>query len=159
MSKRGGLSIGEIAAQRSKEARDLAARDAEVASLKSALERAEGREYAALQQLDEESADKRALRARLEEAERLINGVLDGADGEEVAFDRWSRRARAFLAGGATPQAAARDACEECHGAKGGTPGNENVVDGRVLCDYCHIAIPRAATPQPDPAELHRGKL
>lgn len=36
----------------------------------------------------------------------------------------------------------ARDACEICHGAKGGEPGNENIVpiDGKetVMCDYCH---------------------
>lgn len=31
-----------------------------------------------------------------------------------------------------------KDACEKCHGEKGGTPGNENIVKGRVLCDYCH---------------------
>jgi hypothetical protein len=30
-----------------------------------------------------------------------------------------------------------RDECEECKGESGGVPGNENVVDGRVLCDYC----------------------
>ncbi len=36
---------------------------------------------------------------------------------------------------GKTP---ARDACESCHGARGGVPGNENIVGGRVLCDYCH---------------------
>ncbi len=30
-----------------------------------------------------------------------------------------------------------RDKCEKCHGEKGGTPGNENIVNGRVLCDYC----------------------
>jgi hypothetical protein len=30
------------------------------------------------------------------------------------------------------------DGCEICHGAKGGVPGNENIVDGKVMCDYCH---------------------
>jgi hypothetical protein len=30
-----------------------------------------------------------------------------------------------------------KDVCEKCHGEKGGTPGNENIVNGRVLCDYC----------------------
>jgi hypothetical protein len=33
------------------------------------------------------------------------------------------------------------DACQVCHGAKGGVPGNENIVtvDGKkvVMCDYC----------------------
>lgn len=32
-----------------------------------------------------------------------------------------------------------RDACEECRGAKGGVPGNENIVNGRTLCDYCSV--------------------
>lgn len=29
------------------------------------------------------------------------------------------------------------DNCENCHGEKGGVPGNENVVNGKVLCDHC----------------------
>jgi hypothetical protein len=31
------------------------------------------------------------------------------------------------------------DNCEVCGGAKGGVRGNENVVDGVVICDYCHV--------------------
>lgn len=31
-----------------------------------------------------------------------------------------------------------RDACEICRGAKGGVPGNENVIKGKRVCDYCH---------------------
>ncbi|AXQ68451.1 hypothetical protein HOT99_gp166 [Caulobacter phage CcrBL10] len=34
-----------------------------------------------------------------------------------------------------------RDGCEVCNGARGGVPGNENVVDGKVVCDYCHVDI------------------
>lgn len=30
-----------------------------------------------------------------------------------------------------------RDLCEMCQGDRGGVWGNENVVDGRVLCDGC----------------------
>ena len=30
------------------------------------------------------------------------------------------------------------DSCEICKGVKGGTPGNENVIDGVTVCDYCH---------------------
>jgi hypothetical protein len=37
----------------------------------------------------------------------------------------------------AAPQ---RDNCELCHGTRGGVPGNENRVDGKVICDYCHAA-------------------
>lgn len=35
------------------------------------------------------------------------------------------------------------DGCQVCRGAKGGAPGNENVRDGVVVCDYCDVAIPR----------------
>lgn len=30
-----------------------------------------------------------------------------------------------------------RDKCQACRGERGGVPGNENLVDGRTLCDYC----------------------
>lgn len=30
------------------------------------------------------------------------------------------------------------DRCEVCHGARGGVRGNENRVDGKIMCDYCH---------------------
>jgi hypothetical protein len=30
------------------------------------------------------------------------------------------------------------DACEVCNGANGGVPGNESIVKGLVMCDYCH---------------------
>ena len=37
------------------------------------------------------------------------------------------------------------DSCEICKGAKGGVPGNENIIDyqGRkiVVCDYCDYLI------------------
>lgn len=29
------------------------------------------------------------------------------------------------------------DGCKFCLGAKGGVPGNENVIGGEVICDYC----------------------
>lgn len=29
------------------------------------------------------------------------------------------------------------DGCSRCRGGRGGVPGNENIIDGRVLCDYC----------------------
>ena len=28
--------------------------------------------------------------------------------------------------------------CEVCGGTRGGCPGNENVVDGTIICDYCY---------------------
>lgn len=33
------------------------------------------------------------------------------------------------------------DNCEMCMGIKGRTPGNENVIDGIVVCDYCHSIL------------------
>lgn len=31
-----------------------------------------------------------------------------------------------------------KDNCEVCRGEKGGTPGNENIINGWIACDYCH---------------------
>ena len=30
-----------------------------------------------------------------------------------------------------------RDNCQICHGERGGVKGNENVIAGVVVCDYC----------------------
>jgi hypothetical protein len=30
-----------------------------------------------------------------------------------------------------------KDGCTVCNGEKGGVPGNENVIDGKLVCDYC----------------------
>jgi len=35
------------------------------------------------------------------------------------------------------------DNCEICKGAKGGIKGNENIVDGIVMCDYCTVKYKR----------------
>jgi hypothetical protein len=40
------------------------------------------------------------------------------------------------------PTYAVRDNCVQCGGRKGGVPGNENIVNGRRVCDYCHAAAP-----------------
>lgn len=37
-----------------------------------------------------------------------------------------------------------RDACEVCQGERGGVPGNENIKDGKVMCDYCSAEAYRA---------------
>ncbi len=31
-----------------------------------------------------------------------------------------------------------KDKCEICKGERGGIPGNENIVKGTIICDYCH---------------------
>lgn len=36
---------------------------------------------------------------------------------------------------------AARDSCEICKGHNGGVPGNENVIEGKTVCDYCHAVL------------------
>jgi hypothetical protein len=35
--------------------------------------------------------------------------------------------------------------CEVCGGTEGGTPGDENVVDGTVICDFCAAKRHKAA--------------
>lgn len=40
------------------------------------------------------------------------------------------------------------DKCQICYGSNGGVPGNENIVDGKIMCDYCHAA---RSAPQPTP--------
>ena len=35
---------------------------------------------------------------------------------------------------------AVRDNCQVCNGENGGMLGNENIVNGWVVCDYCHAA-------------------
>jgi hypothetical protein len=37
-----------------------------------------------------------------------------------------------------------KDNCEACKGERGGVKGNENVVDGIVLCDYCSVSVSAA---------------
>lgn len=34
-----------------------------------------------------------------------------------------------------------RDGCELCKGERGGVPGNENVINGVVVCDYCSALL------------------
>jgi len=51
---------------------------------------------------------------------------------------------------------ASKDACEFCGGNKGGTPGNENIIDEVVVCDYCTALLmdmdaARAVATQPEP--------
>jgi hypothetical protein len=39
--------------------------------------------------------------------------------------------------------------CEICDGAKGGVPGNENIIGGKVVCDYCHAEGSHKVASQP----------
>lgn len=42
------------------------------------------------------------------------------------------------------------DGCQVCKGARGGAPGNENVVDGVVMCDWCSVDSDRAKRGKPE---------
>jgi len=79
-------------------------------------------------------------------AASLLADAIARLDTETATVGRLTRELAAALApAGGVAGATKLDACEECHGAKGGVPGNENIVDGRTLCDYCHAA---AETPE-----------
>jgi hypothetical protein len=51
-------------------------------------------------------------------------------------IEDWNRRA-SLAPVSAQQGAAEKDGCKLCLGSKGGVPGNENVVGGVVVCDYC----------------------
>ena len=34
-----------------------------------------------------------------------------------------------------------KDKCQFCLGAKGGVRGNENIIGGVIVCDYCHYLL------------------
>jgi hypothetical protein len=64
----------------------------------------------------------------------------------QEAWEGW--QARASLAPVSAQQGAAKaattvekDGCRLCLGAKGGVPGNENVIGGVVVCDYCSSTL------------------
>jgi hypothetical protein len=40
-----------------------------------------------------------------------------------------------------------KDACQVCYGEEGGEPGNENIINGVVMCDYCSAAHKRPLHP------------
>jgi hypothetical protein len=74
------------------------------------------------------------------------HGTVGGAS-EEAARLRAdkSAQAEAVKAAKSAEEKAARgarwvlDKCENCHGSRGGVPGNENIVNGKILCDYCSL--------------------
>lgn len=53
--------------------------------------------------------------------------------------DRWLEKGEVAL----VPTYAVRDNCQKCEGRKGGVPGNENRINGVVVCDYCHSQVSR----------------
>ncbi|USN13974.1 hypothetical protein KABACHOK_01380 [Brevundimonas phage vB_BpoS-Kabachok] len=86
------------------------------------------------------------------EAATLIQGARDDLfqvedalhlqDGERALFD--TIHTDLENAGGLASSlsvAPGPDNCEACHGVSGGAPGNENIVDGKRLCDDCSVDV------------------
>jgi len=40
-----------------------------------------------------------------------------------------------------------KDNCSICHGEKGGVKGNENIIDGKLICDYCSVGLSHPSPP------------
>ena len=90
----------------------------------------------------------------LEDARRIAQQIEDGFKPAKDPFDGYISVEEAAggidtvleNAQGALCEVAIKlepDNCETCHGAKGGVKGNENIRDGKRICDYCDAAAPR----------------
>jgi hypothetical protein len=58
----------------------------------------------------------------------ILGATLSGGDPIKMAK---------MLIGNEGDPPANSDSCEECLGRNGGVPGNENIIDGKTLCDVC----------------------
>ena len=79
-------------------------------------------------------------------------GVECGArvgDDFYVPFERVeeaaNRLARRLARRGDFDPSANSDDCVRCEGRNGGVPGNENMIDGEPVCDYCTAHLNRGA--------------
>lgn len=75
-----------------------------------------------------------------------VEDALNLQDGERALFD--SVHTLLENAGGLVNGlsiAPGPDNCQRCHGARGGAPGNENLVDGVPVCDWCSVEAARDA--------------
>jgi hypothetical protein len=76
---------------------------------------------------------------------REIVSEFHGPDGfktwKDAAVDERIRRVKAEVALAARGAFEVRDGCKLCLGSKGGVPGNENVIGGVVVCDYCSSTL------------------
>ena len=70
-----------------------------------------------------------------------VDGIVDG-----VAIN--PREDACIVCGGTKwvqsmtePTESTLDNCELCGGRNGGVPGNENVIEGVVVCDYCSATL------------------
>ncbi|HEX5126383.1 MAG TPA: hypothetical protein VFW00_06560 [Rhodocyclaceae bacterium] len=62
-----------------------------------------------------------------------------GAGGMQAVNTLVARANEVMAASGSAQQAS--DDCKFCLGAKGGVPGNANVIGGEVVCDYCSALL------------------
>ena len=81
---------------------------------------------------------------RVEEALALNDGQRDLFDGVHADLEN----AGGLVSALSVPPGP--DNCRRCRGARGGAPGNENVVDGEVLCDWCSHDALAAKRGKPD---------
>lgn len=70
--------------------------------------------------------------------ERITAALTAARESHGPKCDVARRRGRAEEALAMEQMRMMRDGCEVCDGAQGGVPGNENRIEGRVVCDYCH---------------------
>jgi hypothetical protein len=142
------------AAARTRAAEEDASRGwAEVAELGEQLARARAALEAAEGRVREPEEDGHASwRERLlnEQRAKLLRSTVD--------FIKLINHVPASVPGTPpSPAQAGRDDCQFCLGAKGGMRGNENVVNGVVMCDYCTSLFTSASglrTPAPAPRNL-----
>lgn len=82
---------------------------------------------------------------------KLCNFII--ACDDENELERYNREDGVTIARALKDRLAGedRDDCEFCLGAKGGRPGNENAVNGRLACDYCHALMMPAPSPTTPP--------
>lgn len=81
---------------------------------------------------------------RLDAARSAVDSVTARAERAELEVERLGQELE--IVWGQLP-----DNCEKCHGKRGGVRGNENVVDGKVLCDSCSCDVDRQVEIQPVP--------
>jgi hypothetical protein len=62
---------------------------------------------------------------------------LDSGDWKDIGVEIWSSDTNELTK--ASVFKVERDDCEICLGERGGIKGNENIIDGQIVCDYCSV--------------------
>lgn len=92
-------------------------------------------------------SDERAPSEARDALEACAMWLFAGGDRIKAAWDLQPAHVRETYRDHAA--ATMRDNCEVCGGERGGVRGNENVIDGRRVCDFCHADMLREPAPQP----------